>query len=321
MIAVLFAALAGTPTARPTEGRGPDFFVVGAPKCGTTALDHYLAAHPNVFMAPQKESHHFATDLTRPDDKYRSREVYLQLFKGAGGAQRVGESSVMYLYSEVAARQIHAYRPDAQIIVMLRDPVTMIPSLHSENIFNGHETELDLERALAAEPQRRAAIGQRTKHRIPQRILYREVADYAPQLARYFDTFGREHVHVILYENFAADPAETYRRVLDFLGLDSAFQPDFRVVNANKAPRSRVLTSLLNRPPPWLRRAWRALGLPLEVQRALIRRTLDLNVREEPRRPLDAELAKRLRRELAPSVEKLGVLLGQDLSSWPTGSA
>ena len=58
----------------------PNFFIVGAPKCGTTALYEYLRPHPNVFMSPVKEPHFFATDL----GEYpfvRTWEEYTALFQ------------------------------------------------------------------------------------------------------------------------------------------------------------------------------------------------------------------------------------------------
>ncbi|MGH8275022.1 MAG: sulfotransferase, partial [Gammaproteobacteria bacterium] len=33
------------------ELRSPNLFIVGAPKCGTTAMSHYLAGHTRIFMS------------------------------------------------------------------------------------------------------------------------------------------------------------------------------------------------------------------------------------------------------------------------------
>jgi len=295
----------------------PDFFLVGAPKCGTTALDSYLDAHPEIFMALQKESHHFATDLTDERDKYRSREAYLELFRGAEGARRVGESSVFYLYSRAAAEAIKALRSDARIIVMLRNPLTMIPSLHSENLFSGYEVEKDLAHALDAEDSRLAIMSKQRELRIPERLLYRRIADYAPQLARFFGAFGRERVKVVLYEDFAANVAQVYRDVLQFLGVDTEFETAFPIINANKVPRTSLLATLLWRPPRILQRAWRGLGLPSSLQRGLRKRLVRLNARKTPRARLSAALESRIREEMAPPVARLEQLLGRNLSVWP----
>ena len=63
-------------------GRKPDFFIVGAPKCGTTALDVFLGKHPEIFMARRKESHFFATDMP-PTAHIRDPVRFNALFSGA----------------------------------------------------------------------------------------------------------------------------------------------------------------------------------------------------------------------------------------------
>ena len=69
----------------PPVPRRPDFFILGAPKCGTTALSEYLRQHPRVFVSRPKEPHYFCADF----DYYyapgqRSEEHYLRLFAEAG---------------------------------------------------------------------------------------------------------------------------------------------------------------------------------------------------------------------------------------------
>src|SRR5438034_3527344 len=113
----------------------PGFFIVGAPKCGTTAMNDYLAGHPDIFMA-KKEIHYFGSDLEIKQKKL-SGEEYLDFFKEGEHKYIVGESSVWYLYSKNAAAEIKAFSPGAKIIIMLRNPVDMLPSLHSQHIFDG----------------------------------------------------------------------------------------------------------------------------------------------------------------------------------------
>ena len=88
----------------------PDFFIVGAPKSGTTALNNYLSQHPNVFMA-QKELHRFGSDLKMKI--IPSEEEYLQSFQGSREGQLIGEASVWYLFSKSAAAEIKSFSPAA----------------------------------------------------------------------------------------------------------------------------------------------------------------------------------------------------------------
>src|SRR5947209_1137964 len=100
---------------------GPDFFIVGAPKCGTTAMSEFLAGHPDVWMCPFKETHHFAgEEYWRRSGAFRgdrapTREEYLELFRAAPAVHRVGEASVWYLHSASAPDAIRAFRADADI--------------------------------------------------------------------------------------------------------------------------------------------------------------------------------------------------------------
>jgi len=277
----------------------PSFFIVGAPKCGTTSMYRYLEQHPQVFLPAQKELNFFADDLF-PD--YIREPDYLALFRGAGDARAVGEASVWYLYSQAAARNIQAFDPAARIVVMLRDPVEMLYSLHSQHWFQGMEPEGDFRAALARPAP-------------PTPLLdYRATARYAEQLQRYLDRFGAERVHVILYQDLKADLPAVYRDTLVFLGLEPDFVPDFRVHNANKAPRSGLLRRLSQLPPGLLQPLRRLL--PFGLRRRLIGAVTGWNARYAPRPALDPDLAADLRRELAPEMEQLAAVIGRDLSAW-----
>lgn len=298
---------------RQMASRTPDFFLVGAPKCGTTALNDYLAAHPEVFMCPRKESHHFCADWS---PHYLSgRAEYLALFAAARDEKRLGESSVWHFYAPRAAAAIRQFCPAAQIIVMLRNPLEMIHALHAHRLFIASEDLADFSDALAAEPARRR--GEQLPawpHPIPG-LFYRELTDYAPHLARFFDTFGRERVRVIIYDDFRADTARAYRETCAWLGVDDGFAPEFRVVNAAKRVRSRTLRAWLDDPPALLRR----LGHPFLTQPArhnFLRRLRRLNTRHVPRPPLDESLRRALQDEFRPAVERLSALLNRDLTHW-----
>src|SRR5436190_21521408 len=108
----------------------PNFFIVGAPKCGTTAMYEFLKQHPQIFMT-RKEVDFFGSDLYMKE-RIRDESAYLQLFAAATDEFRVGEGSVWYLYSKRAAAEIKRFVSDARIIIQLRDPTDMIYSLHSE---------------------------------------------------------------------------------------------------------------------------------------------------------------------------------------------
>jgi hypothetical protein len=300
--------------------RKPDVFIVGAPKCGTSAMHQYLAAHDEIYMA-KKEMHAFGSDLRFGPQFYRRNlQEYLAEFDARNGERRAGEASVWYLYSTQAAAEIHAFNPDARIIIMLREPVEMLYSLYSQFRFDGNEHLKTFEEALAAEEDRRAGRCIKRQTYLAQGLVYRDTARYTAQIRRYFDVFGRDRVHVVIYDDLLADVRTTYRSTLDFLGVDSTrIRTDFQVINGNKAVKHSTVRGFLN--DPLVRSTAVAVGrrLPRPVFAALHdleRRIWKLNSRSEKRPPLAPEVRAQLQREFAPEVERLSELLGRDLTHW-----
>ena len=280
----------------------------------------YLRAHPDVFMAV-KELHFFGQDLRLRMPFYRhNSQEYLAEFQSCNGQRRIGEASVWYLFSNQAAEEIARFNPDARIIIMLREPTEMLYSLYHEFRFLGDEQLPSFAAALAAEAERKAGREICRFACFAQGLAYREAARYADQVKRYLDVFGRERVHVIIYDELVADPCKTYKKTLEFLGVDPSYRPEnFQVVNSNKSVRSPALRAILKEPllhsslaaiRPWLPRSillgLRQLGVLL----------WQLNTRFESRPPLDPGLRSELRGEFAGEIERLSEMLDQDLTHW-----
>ena len=189
----------------------------------------YLGQHPEIGMCPRKETHVFATDLAermavRRGQQPLSRQRFLELFADLQGESLRGEASVWHLYSATAAAEIEAFQPNARIIVMLRNPVEMLPSLHSQFVFVGIEPVEDFEAALKLDAERErsgAPAG------FPP-SSYRSAVQYAEQLRRYFDVFGRDRVHVIVYDEFRDDTARRLSRDVSFPRRQHRVRADHR---------------------------------------------------------------------------------------------
>jgi len=289
--------------------RRPDLFIIGAPKCGTTSLYEYLKGHPEIYMSVAKEPRYFQPDFTGPGSAHDlhygdDADRYLKLFEGAGDEKRLGEASAGYIYSEAAPRLIRDFQPDAHIIVMLRNPVEMIYSLHNQRVASGREDIADFAAAVAPEPAGR-------------RSLYLDRGRFGSHLPRWLDTFGRERVHVIIFEDMVRQPEATFRRVLEFLGVDPDYQPpSFAAHNTSHRPLSRRFRSILHaRFPQWL--IWRAVpGIIGDSRaRALVRRFRHSRFgrKAAPRAPLPASLRAELENEFAPDVAYVSQLLARDL--------
>jgi hypothetical protein len=298
------------------QSQHPHFFIVGAPKSGTTAMYEYLRAHRELYLPERKELRYFGADLEIRDRPRLTHEDFLRFFRDAPAGSLIGTAYVWYLFSTTAAREIAEFNPEAKIIVMLRNPVDMLPALHSEHLANGNEDLADFAEALAAEPDRRSGRRIPSHSHLPQGLHYRSVPRYTGQLRRYFDAFGRENVHVAIFDDLAQDPNSVYAQILHFLGVKPHSGPSsFDVINANRKVRSERLRHFLARPPNVPRKVIRAL-VPARLRRGLYERAKAANVVYVPREPIDPRLRAQLQREFAGEVEQLSELLGRDLSHW-----
>jgi hypothetical protein len=299
---------------------GPDFILVGAPKCATGTIYELLGRGPRVFLAP-KDLYFFGSDLATTWRRLSAAEYRAGFEAAPAGAAR-GDSSVGYLCSERAAAEIRAFAPAARIVIALRDPLGAVPSLHRHCLYYGIEEIEDLGEALAAEPER--ARGRRLPRRCahPWMLRYTHVYSYAEQLRRYFGAFGRERCHVVLYEDFHAGPEAAMAELRAFLGLrsprpgeDGAAAGELRVNRARRA-RSRRLSALLSDPPPALRRVVRG-ATPRTLRRRLADGALAANTAAAaPAAAVDPAVRAGLSERFAAEVELLAELLGRDLSGW-----
>jgi hypothetical protein len=237
--------------ARRGQERVPDFFIVGHPKSGTTALYEMLRAHPQIHM-PVKEPWFFSPELRArprsraPADQPDSLDEYLALYEGAGPEQIVGEASPSYLRSRTAAERIAELQPDARIIAILREPASFLRSFHLQCVQSHVETEKDLGKAIALEGVRRQGKKIPRACPRPEALMYSEHVRYVEQLRRYFAVFPPEQVLVLVYEDFRRDNEATIHAVLQFLGVDDTAPLELRNANATIRVRSQRLDGLVH---------------------------------------------------------------------------
>jgi len=299
--------------------RKPDFFIVGAPKCGTTAMYHYLKQHPEIFMPNAKELHFFGNDLQFTFSRYSSRPSrinkyqYLSYFYGAKNEKRVGEASVWYLYSKKAPLEIKEFSSSPSIIIMIRNPIEVLHSLHSQFLFNGNEDITDFEEALEAEKDRMKGLRIPKTAHLVEALYYRETIRFSEQIKRYINVFDRNNIHIIIFDDFKTETAKAYKETLSFLGVKSNFQPDFHVINPNKNIRNKALQNLMQ--SPVIKRLTK-YSIPQLVRHKLAKILTYFNTAYQPRHPMTAQLKMRLQAEFKPEVEQLSRLLERDLSHW-----
>jgi hypothetical protein len=300
--------------------RWPDFFIVGAPKAGTTALHAALARHPGLSLSAVKEPKYFLCGdappplYLGPGDAHSRREWvwrrdhYLALFADAPRDVLVGESTPLYLDDPAALLRIQSVKPDAKLIAVIRDPVDRAYSNWMHLWSDGLEPEADFVTAVAMEDARR-------RRGWAPFWRYRSLGLYGRQLEHARTLFPADRIHVLRYRDLVESPEQTLAGVWDFLGIQSGPLPE--VPRDNVKPfvpdtfRSRSIARAV--------RAGARLGSlgPPEIWRAVEKRMLaTLQNRGERRPALNPEQRRQVQGYFLDDLSLLEELTGRDFSDW-----
>lgn len=222
-------------------------FIVGAPKCGTTAVADIISQHSRAFLADIKEPHYFCTDF--PDmRRITDLKVYETILLGEEPKDVIVDASVWSLYSSSAAQNIFNYNPNARIIVLLRDPVTMLPSLHNQLVYSGREDVNNFDRAYSLSSSRRSGSNRPKNCLEVSHLFYDHVCRYGEQLERYSKLFGPDQVFVGSFEQYVSSPGEFSSRIFEFLELDDQ-EISTTKKNSRRQHRYPKLSHFIMRPP------------------------------------------------------------------------
>ena len=286
-------------------GRLPNFLIIGAPRCGTTSLAIWLGEHPDVFVSTPKELHFF----NKPKNLELGLDWYREQFAAAGDAHAVGEGTPNYMLPTPAIDAIAETLPEVRLIACLRDPVARAYSnwrlsvslggIESRSFTEAVEQEL----AARRDPLERPWRTWRDTPGIGMDYVAR--GDYLPQLERLCEIWGRERLHVVLFDDLSRDPHAVFAQTCEFLDVDPDVVPPTLGVNFNSfrshTPRrgDRVLARF-------------AHGRAVLERRLATERAAGSEVVPQPARDL-------LRAHFAPRNAQLAEWLGRDLSAWDRG--
>lgn len=306
------------------------FFLVGAPRCGTTALSRYLRKHPSICFSLPKEPHFLAHAPEQPLGELR--ETYLHTFfpHRAERHTLLGEGSVSTLYSDLAIQRALALDPEARFLAMVRNPMELLPSYHQRLLYVLDEDVRDFATAWRLQDPR--ARGDRIPRRCrdPRMLQYAEIGRLGARIERLFELAGRERCLVIVHDDFRSDTAKVYEQVLAFLGLEHDGRTHFPRRLESRTFRSLALHRLLMRPPASLAQA--VLRAKVEKERARIAdpksikkkawikrarsRLLAWSSVSAPPAPLPPALRDELSERLAGDLALLSHLLGRNFAHW-----
>lgn len=237
---------------------GPTFIVAGAARSGTTALTEALRAHPDVFVTVPKEPNYLALagqplNFTGPGDDVMintvavtSKDAYLSLYSKAHQYAATGEGSVSTLYYyEQSIPRLLSINGDAQIVLLLRDPVARAFSSFQFLRAQGYEPMHDFRAAIEDEPRRIREGWHHLWH-------YVGMSRYAESVEATVRAVGKDRVGIWFYDELVTEPARTLDQILRFLGADPSRLPEGALWNTNTsgAPKSQSVQSVYR----WVRR-------------------------------------------------------------------
>jgi len=292
------------------EQNKPNFFILGAPKCGTTTIYESLDQHPDACMSKVKEPNFFADDYLFS----KGLDWYVSKYFGKCGCCRVrGEATPRYLrmYERVIPRlkQLYSDQEMLRFIIVLRDPVERAWSHYLHQIRNGLEDK-EFEEALKLEESRRKENPE---------LWYGYFRDglYSEQIRPWFEAYPRDRFLILFTHELASDTLGVMRQVYRFLGIDETFEPELRKVKSNPAskPRSRMLARLLSSDAT-IKSLLRRI-VPEDLRRAAYLFLIRSNVKPYSAPPqMPEEIGRQLRLRYLSEIEQLEQLLQKDLSCW-----
>lgn len=298
----------------------PNVFLIGAPKCGTTALASYLSERNDVFLSYPKEPSYWSHDFKQGSGvaQITSQAAYDALYAEAGGYAVRLDASTSYLMSDVAIPAILKAVPNAKFLIMLRDPVEMVQAWHMEKCFNLSEDEDSFQCAWELWEDRQAGVVPWPKGAFePRELNYRAVAALGSQLERAFGWIPETQRLVLFQDDLAQNPNALWAQVLHFLDLPEDGRTEFPVVGGAHFNRSKTLAKLYQAPPPVLAPLIQTLkkmtrtGLGSKALEAV----KGLLISRGKRAVLETDFQSRLRETFAPEIAKINTLTGRNLWS------
>ncbi len=294
----------------------PNFFIVGAPKSGTTALSEYLRQHPDIYFSYPKEPTFFCDDFSDKYRRYTSLEKYLNdCFYNSKGYKAVGEGTVWHMYSETAIDNILQLNPNAKFIALIRNPVELAYSMHSTELYGSNEDVEDFEKAWRLQEARKKGEHIPATCREPKILQYGEIAKTGAQVQRLLQKVNPGQVKIFLFDDFKSNTLQLYKDVLQFLDIPYDGRTEFPVFNENKRNKNKFIAQLLiNLGRINIVHLKKKMGI--KEGKSLLKYLRDKNAVSVKRPPLNPELKKEMIEYFKEDIQLLSSILNRDLSNW-----
>lgn len=297
-----------------------NLFIIGTPRTASSTLYFYLKQHPEIFMSHPKQPNYFNKDQVEEARNYMSKnkifpftlseKEYEKMFKDSKNEKVIGEATVNYIYSNVAAEEIKKYNPDAKIIVTFREPISFLKSFHNQLFFTAVEDEFNFERALMLEEDRKNGKYIPKNARFPSQLYYNDMIQYTKHLKKFYELFDEKQIKVIIYEDFKKDNIKVLKEIFEFLEVNPNFEPELTYLNAQKKLKSAKLQKVSAFVSSWYKLIYKTL--PGSVYQ-IVKKNYEKLMKSKSKDDISSELKMRLKQKYKPEVEKLSEFIGRDL--------
>lgn len=311
----------------------PNFVGIGPQKSGSTALFHYMAQHPEIYLSPLKNTKYFASDWSKYPDLHehsRTKDEYLAgkkarfhlvskeehfytYFEGAEGYPAIGEITPSYIALEGTAQRIYDFNPEMKIIAVLRNPADRVFSQYNFYRQKGRQEDVGILKAIEQENEDFNAPLEynssfRSENNRPK--AYVRQGFYARLLQVYFDVFPKEQIKVFLYEDLKKHPQQLAKETFEFLGVDTSFEPDMgQKHNVTKIAKNKGFDRLLKRSASGISKV-----MGQKVANAMTAPLVNMN--SKPIAPMTDAERLALYNIYKDDIEALESLINKDLSAW-----
>jgi hypothetical protein len=301
----------------------PNFFIVGAPRCGTTSLSRTLQLHSQVCFSKPKEPHYF-TQLNGKTSLENISKDYMEIFFShyQPHHRAMGEGSTSYLYSEKAIRAILEFNPQAKFIVSVRNPMEAVYSFHFRLLYILEEDQVDFHRAWDLQVARAQGKHLPRLCRNPDILQYAEVGRFGKYVEQLYRLAGPEKCMVVVFDDLKNNMLDVYKNVLTFINIDYDGRTKFPHKMLSKTYKFHWLNRLLWHPPKRVEHAVKKLDTPPKgvKKRSTVSRVIkkirQFNAIKKPLPPLEPHMKAILQESYSEDINKLGQLLHRDLSHW-----
>jgi hypothetical protein len=299
------------------ENNMPNLFLVGSPKCATTALSTYLSEHPDIFFSHPKEPNYFNTDFSKKHRRFYNEKEYINTcLKDYSNEKYAAEGTVWYLYSNKALENIKHFNKDAKIIAIIRDPAELLYSLHSTLLKSAQENIKSFSNAW------NITLKQKENRNVPvtcrdvKLLMYHEIGAQGKHIKKLFSLYKKENIFVTNFNHVTQSTKETLKNIYEFLEIKPYSLEEYNDINSNEEVKSAKVSYLLGElgRNNFLYNLKRRIGL--KKGSIFIKPIQKFNLIKKDRPPLNNDLKNEILNYFSEDKEILKTVVDEQLIYW-----